>query len=800
MFWEQDNTHVLLAFQAPESGRPQDVTVEATSSTLSVVSNGYQMCSSSLGGEIVPSSISVVVKYPLALLRADKAYPGQMWAGFFDPSSQDATVFYPVLGCYKAFNTYETTDEGYHSFVTGDRVRVLNQDDPSGWWVAEKSGLVGLIPSNLFQPDSPDDPVFFEADDPGNIFCPISAQPEPQPEPVAQEPEPAAEQTQEGGDYDAQAQIPRIENLILGVTQLKATCGYGDESAGELVFQEGDVVTVLSVSEDGWWQAQLGDRVGAIPSNFFVEYKPPPPAPLEPRRPAPPPSASAASSYATIAGTSHTSFGGSSVLDSALERRGGQTQTLRHASRTRGPKKRPPTNVHEKPRIETWESTTASPTADTSRSAPDEEEEGGESAGPRGGRGGQRGLPPRSFVPTGPVLPAVGRGGGAPALRHVDRNQHRPVTVAFGHGPVLQEQQRQPPQQPIGPGMLRKTPGPQGGQKQGPRPMPQGQQQGQQQPGPKPPVKKAAPPPPPKQQQQPQQQQPQQQQQQPQQTPQARPGPAGPKPGMKGPSPAGGAGPRPGPKPRGASVGAASLSKVPSGMEEAVSTGQKMAGGPRGFAASFGSNSIVSHGRSGLVASQGVFWPVLYAKYSSSMGGAMSGRVGKTEGSILLAGQACKGKRNVTEAIDEISSLLTEVVGEPVSCDMGHWMKLLSTEDSVWGTAHSLRASGVLPSDVDIKDVVEVYCYVMSCLVSAAGAARIGAVLSGSRRAGGPEFSGESAVKAYFTNEGNGAVWTTGGVGVVVAGKTGGMGLVGPAGDQSSIKDMASQVAAKVAC
>ena len=43
---------------------------------------------------------------------------------------------------------------------------------------------------------------------------------------------------------------------------------YAAQFKGDLELQEGDVVTVLKESDDGWWDGELGGRRGRFPGNF----------------------------------------------------------------------------------------------------------------------------------------------------------------------------------------------------------------------------------------------------------------------------------------------------------------------------------------------------------------------------------------------------------------------------------------------------------------------------------------------------------------------------------------------------
>lgn len=44
---------------------------------------------------------------------------------------------------------------------------------------------------------------------------------------------------------------------------------FAGESASDLAFHKGDVVTVLQEDDSGWWKGRLGGRIGYFPSNYF---------------------------------------------------------------------------------------------------------------------------------------------------------------------------------------------------------------------------------------------------------------------------------------------------------------------------------------------------------------------------------------------------------------------------------------------------------------------------------------------------------------------------------------------------
>lgn len=55
---------------------------------------------------------------------------------------------------------------------------------------------------------------------------------------------------------------------------VKASYDYSAQDQGELSFQEGDIIQVVSQHPSGWWTGELNGRKGTFPSNFTEAYTP----------------------------------------------------------------------------------------------------------------------------------------------------------------------------------------------------------------------------------------------------------------------------------------------------------------------------------------------------------------------------------------------------------------------------------------------------------------------------------------------------------------------------------------------
>ena len=112
-----------------------------------------------------------------------------------------------------------------------------------------------------------------------------------------------------------------------GKGYVRGTFDYEASDEGELGFHIGDIITVLSQDESGWWQGELNGAKGWFPANF-TEACPAPAAARPPARPRVP---------AAAAGSA-----GGAALDEAIG--GAKVETLTSFSRARVKGKRPPRN------------------------------------------------------------------------------------------------------------------------------------------------------------------------------------------------------------------------------------------------------------------------------------------------------------------------------------------------------------------------------------------------------------------------------------------------------------------------
>ena len=48
----------------------------------------------------------------------------------------------------------------------------------------------------------------------------------------------------------------------------RCTFDYAAENPDELTIKEGDIITVLSTKDQGWWEGEFNGKRGVFPSNF----------------------------------------------------------------------------------------------------------------------------------------------------------------------------------------------------------------------------------------------------------------------------------------------------------------------------------------------------------------------------------------------------------------------------------------------------------------------------------------------------------------------------------------------------
>jgi len=99
--------------------------------------------------------------------------------------------------------------------------------------------------------------------------APPPVQPEPEPEPAYEEPAQETYEEQPQESYDEQPQESYEEQPAAEGRSVKALYDYGGENETDLVFKEGDIITVIDDTDpSGWWEGELNGVRGSFPSNF----------------------------------------------------------------------------------------------------------------------------------------------------------------------------------------------------------------------------------------------------------------------------------------------------------------------------------------------------------------------------------------------------------------------------------------------------------------------------------------------------------------------------------------------------
>jgi Kinesin motor domain/SH3 domain len=75
----------------------------------------------------------------------------------------------------------------------------------------------------------------------------------------------------EDGDDDDESSSNFAEEQLATPIKVKALYSFQAKSKLQLSFKKGDIIQVTAKKKDGWWDAKLGDKSGAIPYNYVQE-------------------------------------------------------------------------------------------------------------------------------------------------------------------------------------------------------------------------------------------------------------------------------------------------------------------------------------------------------------------------------------------------------------------------------------------------------------------------------------------------------------------------------------------------
>jgi len=63
----------------------------------------------------------------------------------------------------------------------------------------------------------------------------------------------------------------RAAPVAASVPRAKALYDYPGQTADELTFREGDIITIIKKDPGGWWEGELNGQRGWIPANYVEE-------------------------------------------------------------------------------------------------------------------------------------------------------------------------------------------------------------------------------------------------------------------------------------------------------------------------------------------------------------------------------------------------------------------------------------------------------------------------------------------------------------------------------------------------
>ncbi|BES95601.1 RhoGEF [Nesidiocoris tenuis] len=198
--------------------------------------------------------------------------PAQAW-----PEDQAATDR-PGYTKYRALYEFSSRNPDELSFQPGDIIYVLtNQQAEPGWLSGELRGNSGWFPESYVEP--------MDNANVDNGFANTTALPKTPLEGIAEIGEPVSDSGSGFGD-DSKWNEPAAavnDNVAVAETAVAAPAAqlgtyvalypYDSAEPGDLVFDQGETITVIAMDGD-WWTGTIGERSGIFPSNYVqaAEY------------------------------------------------------------------------------------------------------------------------------------------------------------------------------------------------------------------------------------------------------------------------------------------------------------------------------------------------------------------------------------------------------------------------------------------------------------------------------------------------------------------------------------------------
>jgi hypothetical protein len=159
---------------------------------------------------------------------------------------------YCVIAAFKGENDSQMNAE------SGDQVRLLNKD-PSGWWLVEKKGKVGWIPSSYLKKTKSDES---ELEDRLGVIQ-IKA--------TMTNDDNNSESSLEVISISPDSEISHspISSPEIEAQEYVTIDSYDAQGPGQISFEEGEIITVLDKMEDGWWFVSKDDEEGWVPCGYL---------------------------------------------------------------------------------------------------------------------------------------------------------------------------------------------------------------------------------------------------------------------------------------------------------------------------------------------------------------------------------------------------------------------------------------------------------------------------------------------------------------------------------------------------
>ncbi|RDD40643.1 Growth factor receptor-bound protein 2 [Trichoplax sp. H2] len=207
-----------------------------------------------------------------------------------------------------ALHDFSATADDELSFQKGDILKIVSMDLDKNWYKAGLNGLYGFIPKNYIKLrphpwyhgkitraaairllNDRNDGCFLVRESessPGDFSLSVKYSEDVQHFKVLRDGSGKYflwvvkfDSLNELVRYHTTSSISRSQSIFLkdplsvsdtGIAQVKALYDFEPLESGELPFNRGDIITVLSKDDEHWWKGKCNGQVGTFPSNYIT--------------------------------------------------------------------------------------------------------------------------------------------------------------------------------------------------------------------------------------------------------------------------------------------------------------------------------------------------------------------------------------------------------------------------------------------------------------------------------------------------------------------------------------------------